>query len=114
MVRACRHLSALLFLACALFAQAPKITKVDPPNWWANYPHNPMPVARGGNRAHAQVPVRSARLKIEKSGRSAAGGCGVLYLAAPNGLKPGTAKCRGQTSTANGSFGSPFAMRPGV
>lgn len=34
----------LLLNSCAVFAQTPEITKVEPPDWWANHTINPVRV----------------------------------------------------------------------
>src|SRR5581483_11802243 len=107
-----RLLCACLLLVSALcVAQAPKITKVDPPNWWANYPHSPMLLVTGENLSNAQVSVSYPQIRIAKSEVSADGHYVFLFLDEQNGAKPGTAHFRLKTSGGSTTFEFPIRER---
>ncbi|MBA2620417.1 MAG: cyclomaltodextrinase N-terminal domain-containing protein [Acidobacteria bacterium] len=59
-------LSAVFLLACSVIAQnAPQISKVEPPNWWAGHSINPVRVmARGANLQNASVQSKNNALKV--------------------------------------------------
>jgi neopullulanase len=49
----------------AVFAQTPKISKIEPPNWWANHTVNPVRLlVRGENFRNAKVVSKSLQLKV--------------------------------------------------
>src|SRR6266404_4911450 len=47
-------------------AAAPRILKIDPPNWWAQMP-KPMLLVRGENLTSAKVRLSDPHLKIEST-----------------------------------------------
>jgi glycosidase len=104
-----------LFLACALvcssfaFAQTPKITKFDPPNWWSNFPHSPMLLITGENLSSAKVSVNYPHLRVTKTEVSADGHYVFVSLDEQTGAKPGTAHFQLQTSAGSASFD--FALK---
>lgn len=104
MLRAYRHLLALLVLSCALLAQAPKITKVDPPNWWTNFPHSPMLMITGENLSNAKVSVDNKSIRILKSESSSDGHYLFVYTDQGNGARAAVARYKVQTSTGTTSF----------
>ncbi|ABF40504.1 alpha amylase [Candidatus Koribacter versatilis Ellin345] len=108
------RLVAYLLFSCALFAQAPKISKVDPPNWWANYPHSPMLLLTGENLANAKVSANYPHLKITKSESSADGRYVFVYLDEQKDLKPGTAHFSVQTAGGNTALDFVFDKRPSL
>jgi glycosidase len=83
MVRLTRLAQLALVQLCSIaaLAQSPKITKVDPPNWWANMP-KPMLLVRGENLTSANFHLSDPRLHIEQSKISANGHWVELWLAA--------------------------------
>ena len=108
---------ARLFLACALFwcsvcfAQAPKITKVDPPNWWSNFPHSPMLLITGENLSNAKISVGYPQLRVTKSEGSADGHYLFVSLDEQAGAKPGTAHFKLETAAGSASFDFPLKAR---
>ncbi len=105
-----RLCACILFLSSLGLAQAPKIAKVDPPNWWANYPHTPMLLVAGENLSSAKVTVSYPQLSIQKSESSANGHYLFISLDEHSGLKPGTAHFLVQTAAGSASFD--FAIKP--
>ncbi len=61
----------LLVLSLASAAQAPRITKIEPPNWWIGLP-DPMVMLTGENLDHARVSVSAPGIRIVRTleGRS--------------------------------------------
>ncbi len=110
-----RYMSSRLFLSCALFfgsfgfAQTPKITKVDPPNWWASFPHSPMLLITGENLSNAKVSVAYPHLKVGKAESSADGHYLFVPLDEQSGAKAGTARFR--VETPGGSAAFDFALK---
>lgn len=86
MFRVVRVVALSLFSAVAL-AQAPQITKVDPPNWWANMP-KPMLLLKGEHFTGARFAVSGAgrqHIGIERTSVSANGHYAELWMSAsPN------------------------------
>jgi glycosidase len=62
-------------------SDAPRILKIDPPNWWAQMP-KPMLLVRGENLASSQVRLSDPHLKIESTKISANGHWVELWLSA--------------------------------
>ncbi|HYY42526.1 MAG TPA: cyclomaltodextrinase N-terminal domain-containing protein, partial [Pyrinomonadaceae bacterium] len=81
---------ALVGAAAAAHAQtgAPAVTKVEPPNWWANHSINPVRVLlRGRNLTGARVEAVGAGLSVARVRVSAPG----TYLFADVTIAPRTA-----------------------
>lgn len=83
-----RWLSAILcpaVLVAAAAAQAPEMTKVDPPNWWVNMP-KPMLLIQGDHLAGATFRVSGEKhgqpFKLERTSISANGHYAELWLSA--------------------------------
>lgn len=75
-------------LACALFSaaggaqtDAPKLTRIDPPNWWAGMP-GPMLLLRGEHLDGARFGVSDRSLKIERVKLSGNGRWAELWMSA--------------------------------
>ncbi len=68
-------LAAIFFACLSTFAQnAPKVTKVEPPNWWANHSINPVRLlVRGENLKNAQVKSTDKSLKVSNLKENARG-----------------------------------------
>jgi glycosidase len=65
---------SILFLAVAIFAQSPKVEKVEPSNWWANHSINPVRLLiRGENLTGVRVVSNSRDLRIGNFRTSANG-----------------------------------------
>ena len=76
-----RQLIVLLLVASSALAQAPKILKVDPPNWWPSMPA-PMLLIQGDNLAGATFTFSDRSLRVSKKSISANGHYVELWLAA--------------------------------
>ncbi|WP_260472998.1 alpha-amylase family glycosyl hydrolase [Edaphobacter aggregans] len=103
MIRCSRWLMCGVFgaaLVCGLgeaVAQAPRMTKVDPPNWWAEMP-KAMLLVQGENLSGARFHVSDARVRVEKTKISANGHWAQLWLSA----SPVKAETVTITAQANG------------
>jgi glycosidase len=69
------HLTGIVFVCCSplAFAQAPTVTKVEPPNWWVGHTINPVRVlvtGRSLENASVESPkeLRTSRLKTSSNG----------------------------------------------
>lgn len=74
-------LVSVLGLADALPAQAPQITKIDPPNWYAGLPPA-MLLVRGENLANARFHFSSRSVHIARSSVSANAHWAQIWLSA--------------------------------
>jgi hypothetical protein len=90
-------------LACGLGEAAaqngPKMTKIDPPNWWAGMP-KPMLLIQGEHLQGAQFRLSDARLRVEKVHVSENGHWAQLWLNAS------PVKAETVTITVQGSGGT--------
>jgi glycosidase len=90
-------------MCCASFAQAPRIDKIDPPNWWAQFP-NPMLLVQGENLSGAQFKLGGKDIKIERTQTSENGHWAFLWLdtknAAPQTLSITAKNAAGQARSA--------------
>ena len=71
----------LALLGGVAWAQAPKMTKVDPPNWWARMP-KAMLLVQGENLQGARFSVSDRGLRVEKTHVSENGHWAELWLSA--------------------------------
>lgn len=102
-------LSLLLLLpSVSTLAQAPVITKIDPPNWWAPMP-DPMLLVRGENLTGAIFTVRDSPARIAKTQISPNGHWAMLDLALDS-AKPGTLRL--EASTPAGTAFAPYVLTP--
>src|SRR5882724_9552686 len=73
-----------LFLLCLLAvsaAAAPRVDKVEPPNWWVGHTHNPVQLLLTGSELKgASVSAVSKGFKVEVRSASANGHYLFLYL----------------------------------
>ncbi len=100
-------------LACGLgeaAAQAgPRMTKVDPPNWWAEMP-KPMLLVQGENLSGARFHVSDARLRVEKTKVSENGHWAQLWLSA-SPVKAETVTITAEASGGKTTLPFTFAAR---
>jgi glycosidase len=97
---------ALLSCSVAFAAQAPKITKIDPPNWWANMP-KPMLLVNGENLNGAQFRLSDSKLRIAETKISSNGRWAELWLSAsPNAAESITITA----TTSQGKIAAPFVF----
>ena len=70
MPRAFASLLLVVFVSATVLAQAPSVTKIDPPSWWANHTINPIRLLiRGRNLSGAIIKSHSA-LRLSNLRRS--------------------------------------------
>ena len=107
-LRAARLLAALAATASSTAAaQAPVVTKVDPPNWWTGHTINPVRVlVRGRNLAGARLSC--GRLACANVRVSAAGTYVFADVRVPAGTAPGRYPLT--LRTAGGSAPIPFTV----
>lgn len=102
-------LTATLLLTGAAAAQAPTVSKVEPPNWWANSSVNPVRVmVRGTNLGGAQFQcarVVCGNVKVNERGTYA-----FVDVTIPRSAAAGDASMT--LRTAGGSAPVPFAITP--
>jgi len=87
--RSLRGYAVLLPMAAAIAAaQAPKMSKIDPPNWWATMP-KPMLLIQGENLTRAQFRLSDTSIRVQRTKVSDNGHWAELWLAS-SPLKPET------------------------
>jgi glycosidase len=106
-------LSFLCFLVavfCSLtHAQAPAVTKVDPPSWWANHTINPVRLlVRGKNLAGARVRPLNPELRASEVSVNARGTYLFVDVEISPSLRPG--KYPLLLESASGSTMIPFGL----
>ncbi len=72
---------AVMLSPLGLLAQAPVMTKVDPPNWWAAMP-KPMLLVQGEHLDGATFKLSDRKLRVEKTVVSANGHWAQVWLSA--------------------------------
>ncbi|MFN8668926.1 MAG: alpha-amylase family glycosyl hydrolase [Gemmatimonadaceae bacterium] len=99
----------LTMVASGAGAQAPTVTKVEPPNWWANSSVNPVRVLlRGTNLAGARV--ECGKLSCDNVKVNARGTYAFVDVAIPRDAAPGSYPLTVRTS--GGSVAAPFSVSP--
>jgi glycosidase len=109
--RVCGHLlvAALLLLPTMAAAQAPVVSKVEPPNWWANHSINPVRLLiRGANLAGARVTC--PRLACGAVAVNAAGTYAFVDVRIAPTARPGDYPLT--LRTAQGTARIPFTISP--
>ena len=103
--------AAWVMFALFMSAQggAPRMTKVDPPNWWAEMP-KAMLLVQGENLSGARFRVSDARLRVEKTKVSANGHWVQLWLSA-SPVKAETVTITAESSEGNTALPFTFAAR---
>jgi glycosidase len=69
----------LTALSASAFSQAPRIDKIDPPDWWIRFP-NPMLLVHGSSLNSAKFTVHSAGIRLERVQASSNGDWAFLWL----------------------------------
>ena len=93
----------LLALTCAM--AAPKVDKVEPPNWWTPHTLNPVQVLLTGTElGQAQVSTTSKGFKAEVRKVSANGHYAFVYLNIGNDARPGTHRFQVKTPSGVAEF----------
>jgi glycosidase len=104
-----RYLSSLLLAVCVCLAttglqgQAPQIDKIDPPNWWAQFP-DPMLLVHGENLNGARFQLAGSGVDIKRTQVSDNGHWAFLWLdastSAPQTLSITAENAAGQAHAA--------------
>lgn len=99
----------LLVTACRLFAAAPEVLKVEPPNWWVGHSVNPVRLMiHGKDLKGATVRCSKAGLKPGQALVSAAGTYLFVDLEIQNNAKSGSYPL--QIVTPDGTTTAPFQL----
>ena len=104
-VRFAAVVACLALVSLAVAAQTPVVNKVEPPNWWAGLPENPMLLLYGSGLERAKVEVSYPGVSVD---RVEPGNEGYLFvwLKMSPAVKAGTAKfeVRGEKGTTEVEF----------
>jgi len=92
-------------------ANAPVVTKVEPPSWWVNLTPYVMLLLSGHNLEATQVSCNLQSIVVERTEATAAGDYLFVWLKFGTGLRSGTAVCRITTPTGTTSFELPLSAR---
>jgi neopullulanase len=92
-------------------ANAPVVTKVEPPSWWINLTPYVMLLLSGRNLEATQVSCNLPSLVVERTEATAAGDYLFVWLKLGIATRSGTAVCRITTPTGTTSFELPLSAR---
>ena len=85
------RLLALIAFALAPALAAPRIDKVEPPNWWTPHTYNPIQILlTGSDLKDAAVTPASPGFKIDVRHASGNGAYLFVYLDIGKGVRPGS------------------------
>ncbi len=108
-----RIAAVIFFLSAYALAQAPKVQKVEPPNWWVGHTINAVRVmVRGENLRGASVGSEISDLKISNLKVNSRGDYVFFDVAIGGNAKPGAYSF--DLKTASGSTTFPFEVLPPV
>jgi glycosidase len=92
-------------------ANAPVVTKVEPPSWWVNLTPEVMLLLSGHDLEATRVVCNLPSILVERTQATAAGRYLFVWLKIAADAKSGTAVCRITTPTGTTSFELPVATR---
>ena len=92
-------------------ADAPVVTKVEPPNWWAGLTPDVMLLLSGKNLGATHVSCNLQEVSVSRTQATGGGNYLFVWLKLGAGLKSGTAVCRITTPRGQTSFELPIAAR---
>ena len=93
------------------FAQAPSVTKVDPPSWWANHTINPVRLlVRGTNLSGARVSSDSSALRVSRVFVNQRGTYLFVDVDISRSARPGSYSLLVQTPSGRSTI--PFKIEP--
>ncbi len=102
-------LFAILAAAACVRAQAPEVSKVEPPNWWAGHSINPVRLLiRGRNLGGARAVSTNAAIRAGNPRVNAAGTYLFLDVTISRSARPGRYPIR--VTTAGGQVEVPFEI----
>src|SRR5580692_13036064 len=100
---------AIFFSLALRAAEVPKITKVDPPNWWAGMP-KPMLLVKGEDLNGAEFTLGRSNLSVDSVRVSANGHWAEVWLSS-SPSKPETVTLRAHTSAGDATVPYRFEHR---
>jgi neopullulanase len=109
--------AAVFFAAPWSFAQekpnpdAPVVTKVEPPNWWAGLTPDVMLLLSGKSLGATHVSCNLQEVSVSRTEATGGGNYLFVWMKLGAGLKSGTAVCRITTPKGQTSFELPIATR---
>lgn len=92
-------------------ANAPVVTKVEPPSWWINLTSEVMLLVTGHNLEATEVACNLRTIVVERTRATAGGDYLFVWLKIGAGTRSGTVVCRATTPTGTTSFELPLANR---
>jgi neopullulanase len=92
-------------------ANAPAVTKVEPPNWWVGLTPDVMVLLSGKNLQATHAQCNLSEVIVSRTQSSAKGNYLFVWLKLSPQLKSGTAVCRIVTPRGGTSFEFPIAAR---
>jgi glycosidase len=99
----------LVFCAASAVAQAPEVTKIDPPSWWRNHSLNPVRLMiRGKNLNGARVTVSTPGVTAGPTSVNAKGTYAFVDVRLAPNVKPGNYRLK--LTTATGSTDEAFEV----
>lgn len=101
------HLALLLFLSTLCFAQ-PRISKIEPPNWWTNYVSPVMVLLYGDGLATGKVTVNYPGVTVQKVERQPDGNHIFVWLDISKDTQPGDVTI--DINAADGSAKAKFTL----
>lgn len=90
---------------------APQVTKVEPPNWWANYVSPVMVLLYGNGLDGANITVKYPGVSVQKMQAQPDGKHAFVWLDIAKDAKPGTVKLSVQTSSGQAVVELPLLAR---
>jgi len=102
---------ALVALPQAATADAPAISKVEPPNWWVGLTPGLMVLLSGHGLEATKAACNLPEVIVEETEATAGGDYLFVWLKFDRGLRSGTAVCRVTTPAGEASFELPLASR---
>ena len=107
-----RTLLVLFVVASTAGAQAPVVTKVEPPNWWAGHCINPVRLLVRGEHLGGAAVACPAALRCGKTTVNAAGSYVFVDVNVPAGTKSGAYPIRVKTTAGETRFD--FTVSPAL
>lgn len=103
----------LIVATCLAAAAVPQVTKVEPPNWWADMPQSPMLLLTGTGLNDATVTVNYPGVRVERTESQPAGQYLFVWLRFSRDAQPGTAEVSVSTTGGTTNFRFPILPRTG-
>lgn len=111
-VKTYRTFFPLVLLVVAAIAQGQvTVSNVEPPNWWAGLPENPMLLLYGTDLTSARVTTSYPGLKVDRVEPGNEGKYLFVWLKIAPNVKVGTAKFTVTGSAGNATFEFPISKR---